>query len=106
MKILEDLLPKHELELWIKYKKIMDNEKLENERDSKESGSDESEIEEDSNLKKKKVMRIPSFGKKLSNKKSTKTSKLSTKKDHALYLKEKVSLRIACCLILISHDEH
>lgn len=34
IKILEDLLPKSDLEIWVEYKKIMDKEKLEKERDS------------------------------------------------------------------------
>lgn len=49
MKILEDLLPKEELELWIEYKRIMDKEKLEKERENAEliGSSDSSEEDDD-----------------------------------------------------------
>lgn len=48
VKILEDLLPKSELELWIEYKRIMDKEKLEKERENAELiGSSESSEDDD-----------------------------------------------------------
>jgi hypothetical protein len=52
VKILEDLLPKDEMELWIEYKRIMDKEKLEKERESNEMmrhSSESSDEDDDEN---------------------------------------------------------
>ncbi|KAL4462524.1 hypothetical protein ABPG74_000354 [Tetrahymena malaccensis] len=96
VKILEDLLPKNELETWVEYKQIMDKERKElEEEEDQEDNSDDSD-EYGNGLGGIK------FGSKKKKSKANKTSKLSNKKDHAFYLKEKVNMAKDIYLLLAS----